>query len=52
MIVAFAIVLFVVSLFFLLTASVHYPPDDAVLFWRSHVWRLREGSRCSCLFAS
>ena len=32
MVLAFAIVLFVVSLFFLLTASVHYPPDDAVLF--------------------
>ena len=32
MIVALAIVLFVVSLFFLLRASVHYPPDDAVLF--------------------
>ncbi len=32
MIVAFAIVLFVLSLFFLLSASVHYPPSDAVLF--------------------
>ena len=32
MILGFAVVLFVTSLFFLLSATVHYPPDDAVLF--------------------